>query len=184
LAAQDEASVTSDSVTAEGVTSSEDEPQVETDTPSGPPRPFGGALDLSVTVPRDPDKVIEERCEREADVGRVQGEIVVCRQLGEATDGSFDKEEFERSYAERTQGEKPVNTFGLRELANSISIGSVPEAAIMIDVEALPQAPEGSDADRIARGLPPLGQSDELSPEEIQRRRRAAGLDAPKLPGQ
>lgn len=32
------------------------------------------------------------------------------------------------------------------------------EAALIIDVTALPQAPPGSDADRIARGLPPRGQ--------------------------
>ena len=175
LAAQDE-----DGVTAAG----DDAADVEAASESGPPRPFGGGLDLSVTVPRDPDAVVEEQCEREADVGTVQGEIVVCRQLGEATDGSFDRGEFERSYAERTQGEKPVNVSGMRELANSISIGSAPEPVLMIDVEGLPQAPEGSDADRIARGLPALGQDEELTPEEIQRRRRAAGLDAPDLPGQ
>lgn len=175
LAAQDEDGVTSDL---------EGEAQVETAAPSAPPRPFGGGLDLSVTVPRDPDAVIEEQCERENEVGRIQGEIVVCRQLGEASDGSYDREEFERSYAERTQGEKPVNVSGMRELANSISIGSAPEPVLMIDVESLPQAPEGSDADRIARGLPALGQDEELTPEEIQRRRRAAGLDAPDLPGQ
>ena len=32
----------------------------------------------------------------------------------------------------------------------------------MIDVEALPHAPPGSDADRIARGLPPLGEEGDL----------------------
>ncbi|MXO91263.1 hypothetical protein [Pontixanthobacter aquaemixtae] len=36
------------------------------------------------------------------------------------------------------------------------------EAALIIDVTALPEAPPGSDADRIARGLPPLG--DESGP--------------------
>jgi hypothetical protein len=52
----------------------------------------------------------------------------------------------------------------------------------MIDVEALPEAPEGSDADRIANGLPPLGRDAELTPEEIARRRRALGLEAPPIP--
>ena len=32
-----------------------------------------------------------------------------------------------------------------------------PPKALIIDIEALPEAPPGSDADRIARGLPPLG---------------------------
>jgi len=183
LAAQDEDGVTSDGVT------SDDAAEAERSSESGPPRPFGGALDLSVTRPRDPDKVIEERCEREADVGRVRGEIVVCRQLGEATDGSFNKEEFERGYAQRTQGEQPVDVAGGGIFKGPATVGGLciippcpAEAALMIDVEGLPEAPEGSDADRIARGLPPLGQSEELTPEEIQRRRRAAGLDAPDLP--
>ncbi|UAB78342.1 hypothetical protein INR77_00890 [Erythrobacter sp. SCSIO 43205] len=166
-----------------GVTSQSDD-EDEAGSAKGPPRPFGGGLDLSVTVPRDPDALVEEQCERENDVGRVQGEIVVCRQLGEASDGSYDREEFERGYAERTQGDKPVNVSGMRDLAHSITLGSAPEAVLMIDVEALPEAPAGSDADRIARGLPALGQDEDLTPEEIQRRRRAAGLDAPDLPGQ
>ena len=45
----------------------------------------------------------------------------------------------------------------------------------------LPQAPAGSDADRIARGLPPLGQDEDLSEEEIRKRREALGLPAPKF---
>lgn len=36
-------------------------------------------------------------------------------------------------------------------------------AALIIDVTALPEAPPGSDADRIARGLPPLGKDQEQS---------------------
>ena len=159
------------------------------DSASAAPNPVQApqrrVLDLIITKPRnESDQLLEEDCEEEADAGRIAGEIVVCRQLGEATDGSWDKEDFERRLAQRTQGDKPVNTFGIPELANSISIGSAPEPALIIDVEALPQAPEGSDADRIARGLPALGQDGDLSPEEIQRRRRAAGLDAPDLPGQ
>ena len=37
------------------------------------------------------------------------------------------------------------------------------EPALIIDIESLPEAPPGSDADRIARGLPPLG-NDEGTP--------------------
>lgn len=36
-----------------------------------------------------------------------------------------------------------------------------PPPALMIDLKALPEAPPGSDADRIGRGLPPLGKEDE-----------------------
>ena len=151
------------------------------------------ALDLLITVPKDPsDQLLEEDCEEEADAGRIAGEIVVCRQLGEASDGVWNKEEFERGYAQRTQGRQPVDVAGGGIFRGEATVSGLcvippcpPEAAIFIDVEALPQAPEGSDADRISRGLPPLGQDEELSAEEIQRRRRrAAGLDAPDLPGQ
>ena len=44
-----------------------------------------------------------------------------------------------------------------------------PPKALMIDIEALPEAPPGSDADRIARGLAPNGSAAEdeaVSPSE------------------
>jgi hypothetical protein len=145
-----------------------------------------------ITVPKsESDQLLEQDCEEEADAGRIAGEIVVCRQLGEGTDGSWNREDYERRLAERTQGEQPVDVAGGGIFRGPATVGGLclippcpPEAALLIDVEALPEAPEGSDADRIARGLPPLGQDEDLSPEEIQRRRRAAGLDAPDLPGQ
>lgn len=161
--------------------------EAQDDTPAAeaapPPRPPRDIINLSVTVPREEsDQLLEQDCEVEADAARIANEIVVCRQLGEASDGSWNKEDFERGYAERTQGEQPVDTFGIANHGNAIGFGSVPPPALMIDVEALPQAPEGSDADRIARGLPPLGQDPEPSPEEIAERRRAAGLEAPPIP--
>ncbi|GMN02310.1 hypothetical protein [Erythrobacter sp. MTPC3] len=166
LAAQDDPAVT---------------PAVDASEQSEPaPRPQ--PLDLSVTVPRDEsDQLLEQDCEREADAGRIANEIVVCRQLGEASDGSWNKAEWEKRYAERTKGGSTPNTFGIPNHGNSIGFGSVPPPALLIDVEALPEAPAGSDADRIARGLPPLGEDEELSPEEIAKRRRALGLNAPPV---
>ena len=154
-----------------------------------PPRPRREIIDISVTVPRnESDRLIEQDCEEESDAATIANEIVVCRQLGEATDGSWDAEDWQRRYAERTQGEQPVDVAGDGIFRGPATVSGLcvippcpPEAAIMIDVEALPQAPEGSDADRIARGLPPLGE-DELTPEEIAQRRRALGLDAPPVP--
>lgn len=180
LAAQDETAVTA----------SEEEPAIAEDAaPPVPttPSPRRRVLDLMITVPKsESDQLLEQDCEQEADAGRIAGEIVVCRQLGEATDGSWDKEDYERRLAERTQGGQPVDVAGGGIFRGPATVGGLclippcpAEAALLIDVEALPEAPEGSDADRIARGLPPLGQDEDLSPEEIQRRRRAAGLDAP-----
>lgn len=182
LAAQDETNVTDDGEQAEEEAAS-----------PAPPRPRERrVLDLMITKPRsESDQLLEQDCEEEADAARIANEIVVCRQLGEGTDGSWDKGEFERGYAQRTQGEQPVDVAGGGIFRGPATVGGlcvIPpcpgEAALIIDIEALPEAPEGSDADRIARGLPPLGKDEELTPEEIQRRRRAAGLDAPKLPGQ
>ena len=181
LAAQDDSSEAEESEAPQ-------EPQEAAPRPRGP-APF--RVDLSITKPRpESDRLLEEDCEEEADAGRIAGEIVVCRQLGEATDGSWDKEDFERRYAQRTQGEQPVNVAGGGIFSGPATVSGLcvippcpPEAALMIDVEALPQAPEGSDADRIARGLPPLGE-DELTAEEIAARRRALGLDAPPVPAE
>lgn len=153
-------------------------------------RQFSG-INLTVTVPKDEsDLLLEQDCEEEADAARIANEIVVCRQLGEATDGSWNKEAWERSYAERTQGEQPVDVAGGGIFSGKATIGGMclippcpPEAALMIDVEALPEAPEGSDADRIARGLPPLGRDPEPTAEEIAERRRALGLETPPVPG-
>ena len=148
-------------------------------------RQFVG-VDLSVTVPKDPsDELLQQDCEEEADAGKISGEIVVCRRLGEASDGSWNKEEWERNYAKRTAfkgAPGTPNTFGIANHGNAIGFGKVPPPAIFIDVEALPQAPKGSDADRIARGLPPLGESAEPTPEQIAERRRKLGLDAPPIP--
>ncbi|WP_298306114.1 hypothetical protein [uncultured Erythrobacter sp.] len=182
LAAQDDNGVAAESVETEG----------NTPPASTTPPPRRRVLDLMITVPKsESDQLLEQDCEEEADAGRIANEIVVCRQLGEGTDGSWNKEDYERRLAQRTQGEQPVDVAGEGIFRGPATVGGLclippcpPEAALLIDVEALPEAPEGSDADRIARGLPPLGRDENLSPEEIQRRRRAAGLDAPDLPGQ
>ncbi len=146
------------------------------------PPPRRQFLDLSVTVPREEsDQLLQEDCEEEADAARIANEIIVCRQLGEASDGSWNKEEWERGYAQRTQGGSTPDTFGIANHGNSIGFGSVPPPALIIDVEALPEAPQGSDADRIARGLPPLGRGSAPTPEEIAERRRALGLSAPPI---
>lgn len=163
--------------------------ETEAPPPARRPQPRD-RLNLSITVPREEsDRLLEEDCEEEADAGRIANEIVVCRQLGEASDGSWNKEAWQQDYARRTQGGSTPDVAGGGIFSGPATVGGLcvippcpPEAALMIDVEALPEAPEGSDADRIARGLPPLG-ADELSPEEIARRRRALGLEAPQVPG-
>jgi hypothetical protein len=154
-----------------------------------PPPPPRERIDLTITVPQaDSDAVIDEICNEEADAGILTNEIIVCRRLGQASDGYWNKGEWEARYAAETQGGSTPNVAGDGIFSGPATISGqcfLPpcpgDPALMIDIEALPTAPEGSDADRIARGLPPLGEQ-ELSAEEIAKRRRALGLDAPPLP--
>lgn len=190
VAAQDDQSVTQAGQSGAGDASDAHSATANDQAEPAPaPRPRE-RINLAITVPRnDSDELLEQDCEDEADAAKIAGEIIVCRQLGEATDGSWDREEWQRRYAERTQGEQPVDVAGEGIFRGPATVGGLclippcpPEAAIMIDVEALPEAPAGTDADRIARGLPPLGRDEELTPEQIRERRRALGLDAPPLP--
>jgi hypothetical protein len=169
LAAQDDAAVTQDE------TGAEDASADAAPTPSA--TPGRTILNMSVTVPRDEsDRLIEKDCEEANEAGQITGEIVVCRQLGSsATDGSWNKAEWERRYAKKTKGGSTPDTFGIPNHGNAIGFGSVPPPAYIVDFSALPEAPAGSDADRIARGLPPLGREEELSEEEEKARRAALG---------
>lgn len=173
LTAQDDAGVTHDPQDAE-----------EAEGTAEPPAPAQRTIiDLSVTVPRDEsDRLIEKDCEDANDAGRVANEIVVCREVGEASDGSWNKAEWQKRYAEKTKGISTPNTFGIPNHGNPIGFGSPPPPAYMVDFEELPEAPEGSDADRIARGLPPLGQNENLTEEQEKARREALGLKPPPGP--
>lgn len=118
-------------------------------------------------VPEDgSDELGEEFCDRLFDEAVIAGEIVVCRNRpDQASDGVWDEEDWERRYAARTQGPKPVDVAGSGIFHGPASVGGLcllnpcpDEPAYMIDFAELPEAPPGSDADRIARGLPPLEQ--------------------------
>ncbi len=149
------------------------EPVPETATESAA-EPDEGRLVIDIRAPSEPDPgdaIAYEACLAEQDAARLRGEIIVCRRRDgdDAAASGFDKEKWERDYAQRTQGAK---TPGLDSLAGGPlyradgsvfmvtvkrAFGDPPPPALFIDVEALPKAPPGSDADRIARGLAPLG---------------------------
>ncbi len=145
--------------------------------------PDEGTLVIDIKAVQDEvdrDPVLAERCEEIADAARIANEIIVCRDLGETTDGSWNQEDFIRRYAEATQGPKTPDVDGsglppgmtpIVEIRGCFIPPCPGEPALLIDVTALPKAPPGSDADRIARGLPPLGPSGdggrEISEEEL-----------------
>lgn len=156
-----------------------------TPAPSGPAETQQEAsprVNVLVTIPRgDVNQAQAQECVDRADAGTISGEIVVCRQIGEDNSNSFsgDREKAQKRYAQETAFKNAPRTpeaFGIPDNGKGIGFGGVPPPAVFIDVEALPQAPAGSDADRIARGLPPLGKDGELSEEEERARREAAGI--------
>lgn len=118
-------------------------------------------IDLTLPKPAEPvDPDAQRQCEEEADAARIAGEIVVCRSLGETTDGSWNQEDFERRYAEVTQGVKAPNvevdpTPPMVGISVRAKFGYPPPPALIINLRDLPEPPPGSDADRIARGLHP-----------------------------
>lgn len=166
LAAQDETTATPPAADAEPSVA---QPQ--------PPR-----INLMVTVPRgEVNQAQAQECEDRADAGTISGEIVVCRAIGD--DGSnalsSSREEAQKRYAQETMlkgGARAPEAFGIPDNGKGIGFGGVPPPAVFIDVEALPKAPAGSDADRIARGLPPLREDAELTEEEEKARREALGI--------
>lgn len=172
LAAQDDSTATGTATQAETPA-----PTPEAEAPPAPPR----RINLMVTVPRGEvnDAQVKE-CEDRADAGTISGEIVVCRQVGsDGTGLTGSRSDSQKRYAEETAlkgAPRAPEAFGIPDNGKGISIGGVPPPILMIDVAALPKAPAGSDADRIARGLPPLGEERELTEEEEKARREAAGI--------
>jgi hypothetical protein len=158
------------------------------ETPAAPARP---RVNVLVTIPRgDVNQAQAQECVDRADAGTISGEIVVCRQIGEDNANSFsgDREAARKRYAQETMlkggARAPDFIADCNDQGNPfgcVGFGKAPPPALFIDVEALPKAPEGSDADRIARGLPPLNQNEDLSEEEEKARREAAGINT-KLP--
>lgn len=150
--------------------------------PSGPAEAQARPrVNVLVTIPRgEVNQAQAQECVDRADAGTISGEIVVCRQIGEDNSAlTGDRAATQKRYAQETAfkgAPPPPDMFGIGDNGKGIGIGGVPPPALMIDVEALPQAPAGSDADRIARGLPPLNQNADLSEEEEKARREALGI--------
>ncbi|MGB3469246.1 MAG: hypothetical protein WBA51_00305 [Erythrobacter sp.] len=147
---------------------SPDQPPTQEDAPE--PQEGRLVLDILSPPPETRDPLAEQECEREQDAARIMGQIVVCRRIndGSAVSG-YDEADRERRQAERTQGPRTPDVEGaggsiiyrtegsvFMVTTGKITAGTAPEPTLIIDIEALPEAAGGSDADRIARGLPPV----------------------------
>lgn len=131
------------------------------------PRPAGEVIDILAPLPDAPhDPNYEDECAREAEAGVISGEILVCARRRDDSEYRTTSDSRKR-YAEETafvgdpQAPDVAGAGIFRGPATMSGMCFIPPCpppkAIIIDVEALPEAPLGSDADRIARGLPPLG---------------------------
>ncbi len=148
-------------------------------TPAPPPRP--PRINMMVTKPRnEPSEADLRECRADEEAAAINGEIVVCRVVGnDGTGLTGTREESQKRYAQETAfkgAPPPPDMFGIADNGKGIGFGKPPPVAITVDFDALPTAPAGSDADRMARGLPPLEKEGELSEEEERARREAAGI--------
>lgn len=116
-----------------------------------------------------------EDCTAEQEAAILSGEIIVCRRKQDPREfQTMDRDSAQDRYARETMNKGNPQTPDVagegifRGPATVSGLCVIPpcpkEAAIFIDVEALPEAPPGSDADRIARGLPPLGNDNAVAP--------------------
>ncbi|WP_427964118.1 hypothetical protein [Altererythrobacter sp.] len=145
----------------------------ESTNPARTTREASEVIDILIERPEgEIDPRLVEECERQDDAARISGEIVVCRELTDRSERYYsDREAAERRYAEETAFRDAPATpdpcgpncgiFKGEPTIGSMCIPGLqkcpPPPALIIDVTALPEAPPGSDADRIARGLPPIG---------------------------
>lgn len=143
------------------------------------------------------DAVELKQCAEDTERGVVSGEIVVCRELPADTSQLYSgsREAWLKDYAGRTQNAgtiPPPDVAGpgiFRGPATVSGLCFIPpcpkDAALIVDVEAIPPPPEGSDAARVAQGLAPVAGDDApLSDDSRERIEAELGLpEAPKPDG-
>jgi len=139
------------------------------------------------------DAVELKQCAEDSERGVVSGEIVVCRELPADTSQLYSgsREAWLKDYAERTMNAgtlPPPDVAGpgiFRGPATVSGLCFIPpcpkDAALIVDVEAIPPPPEGSDAERVAKGLAPV-ESDDAPLDDEARRRVEAELGLPEAP--
>lgn len=135
-------------------------------------------------------------CQAQMDAALISGQIVVCREKSGPSPYTYSskKDALDRYAAATAFRDAPATPdpcgpncgifTGKPTMSGVCGIGlnpCPPPPAHFIDVSALPKAPPGSDADRIAHGLPPLGQNDDGATRRFitQEREKALGLPDP-----
>ena len=140
---------------------------------------------IDILIPQeDYDEPLED-CSAEQEAASISGEIVVCRRRRSGAEFGYDEERAEQRYATETMDKDSPRAPDLMPVYPGVVVARgcfippcPPPPALMIDIEALPEAPPGSDADRIARGLPPNGSEGPSRPVPSARQ-EALGLPPP-----
>jgi hypothetical protein len=134
-----------------------------------------------------------KECEERRDAVVTTGEIVVCGRRSDngAAYLGVSSADLLKSYAERTMNAgtlTPPDVAGPGIFRGEPSYGGMcflpPCPAgprLIIDVEAIPPPPAGTDAERVAQGLAPL-ESDDAPLSAEERRRKEADLGLPAAP--
>jgi hypothetical protein len=148
---------------------------------------------IDLTIPAPTMSPTDEACSRQREAAIVSGEIVVCGgQTGpdqRITSRRDAQDRYAAATAFRDDPATPnVDGPGIFRGAATVSGICIPgifncpkPPALIVDVRALPQAPPGSDADRIARGLAPHG-SDVATPSGTPNAQQRAELGLPPPP--
>ena len=133
---------------------------------SGPPQ----RIDLLAQAEAAREASYEECSQAEKDAAAISGEIVVCSRRSDEDHRILSREAAQERYARETMhagDPQAPDVAGPGIFRGAPTIGGLcipglqkcpPPPAIVVDFDALPDAPAGSDADRISRGLPPLDQ--------------------------
>ncbi|QKG71010.1 hypothetical protein [Erythrobacter mangrovi] len=162
--------------------------QVEQESQQGTPP---DRIDL--LLPPEADAPLED-CSAEQEAASISGEIIVCRRRSDGSRYGYDKEGAQSRYARETMNEgdlRTPNVDGPGIFQGPATVGGLcgiglnpcpPPPAYIIDFSTLPDAPPGSDADRISRGLPPLGR--EAATAAAERAARAEQLGLPPVDDQ
>ena len=114
-----------------------------------------------------------EACTDEQEAAIISGEIIVCRRIVDQAQYRYsDDDEAETRYAQEKErmgefgmpGALPADFVGPGIFKGKPTVSGLciigpcpPQPALIIDLEEIPEAPPGSDADRVGRGLAPIG---------------------------
>lgn len=152
---------------------------------------------IDILAPPQPSEAANaaelKACDEQRERGVVSGEIVVCRELPADTSQLYSgsREAWLKDYAARTMNAgtlPPPDVAGEGIFRGPPTISGLcfippcpKDPALIIDVEAIPPPPEGSDAERVAQGLVPV-EGDNAPLSEDDRRRVEAELGLPEAP--